>query len=958
MSQSQKIVAHKLYFLYCLELINFTSLFSENIRIPIQKLMDTFTPSRDWGQRKDNVSIIESKSAKENGRGAFSSTVILTTPTEVIQGTSKDRLEVEWTMISMIDRVIEIHYSQNLVEAAVDLLPTKDLEGVRLHKELKQMKQQLSSARQDLQQAQENLEKKSQVTIPVAVMEENAEIINLKKQIEMVVNEYQEIEKNLIETTKSLQAALVERELYKGQIKDWTKQFQVENGREPEVNDKALIRDKFQIYKNTTSKVKEFEGIVQPLEKEKKEKALQIQQLEKQLVLIAGPLEVGGQQRLSSIDPITVASVTAVENCKPEMTDIAKQQFEEIMQKHNEVLEQLDNQIFDLKEQLSKLKLVNQEIETQKNFINQQLQALINEKRTDVLKRFEDELAELNKKSTELNETVTRLTIDKEKLDTRVTELKERAESAEHELRERDAREQHSLQPNDEQILLKEQIKKQRDQIILKSKAATAGWDAATLANDRLETEVQSAYQKGLKEEREKHKLDGIHEALEGKEARITELLVSIAEMEKKVMKTESEKKEMEEYIEDLKLEVAIAISGIQQIAAANICGGTGDGHLKQNGELVIPPSAAELEQAHEQLDAAHEELVGLMDRCDRLEAELEISRRKNRLFERLATMTGLTSGKAATVGKSGDSHPKLSKYDLDDVVQSVKRAITKGTNLWKSNLKDQCYDVYLDACVEITQRIISEDLSKPVFDSIERGKSLGAQNRQRGAVPLRKALDKFIADAALPNYKNNEETAVANARAKTNQSSAIDEENEISNATVKELVERLENMESSFIKQGYTKENNPSNSSAAGTEEHSPRENQSGASLLLRAKTAEAEVQSLRKQLALIISANTPSTGTIAGVGVAKSDNGDKSNFAEVQDLQYKIRFLEKQLKKWRKDPLPYWEKVEDCISLQKCLQFFLDYLQNVRICLFSRFSVIFSFLTENCLSERGSGY
>jgi chromosome segregation ATPase len=880
----------------------------------------------------------------------------------------RDHLEVEVTLMSMVNKISERNFAGTILGAASSV--EDDKEKNRLRNELKQLKQQLSKAHQELETA-----KTQPSTASPAV---NPEIVSLTQKIEALVQTIQELEKKLFLATTEVKDATVERDNYKLQIKDWTTQFREENGREPEVADKALIRDKYQNYKVTSLKVKELETGVLELQKTTEEKKAELLQLKEQLVQLqaataqpAGGVgsptlrqaSVQNLTRLASSSQMVQRSVAemvdaevqviaadlrailvpkpAEDNNKPktpreekaEMADITKQQFEELQQQQTEAMEQLEDQLFAMKEDISKLKTANQEIETEKNFLSSQLETLIKEKRTDVVKRFEEEITELNKKSSELEEQTTHLTIEKQKLETRVTELRERAERAEQELRDRDAREQQALNPNEEKHQLKGQINKQRDAIILKAKAATAGWDAAASADEKLEIEVQKAYQKGLKEEKEKHKsdLDSVHGALETKETRITDLLVSIADMEKRVMKAESEKKEMAAQVEALKLEVADAISGIQMIAAANAMrtggapGGAAGGE-DDDGEIVIPPSAAELESARDQLDNAQEELVGLMDRCDRLEAELEVARKKNRIFERLAGLTGLVSGKAAPVGggaggRGGDGGTDYSKYDLNDVIQNVKKAITKGTNLWKSNLKDQCYDVYLESCLEIPQRIMTEDLSKPVRDAIESGKVLGASNKQRGAVTFRKALDKFLSDASQPNFRNNEEMAVMSAKSKLNAS--VEEQSAVNNSLVGELVSQLDNIDSGFLDQGYTKEKNPGNSSNAGTEEHSPRE-QSGASLLMRAKSAEAQVTALRKQLAAVIAA-TANTAPAAGGGggggeggaarpstalkraggggaatavVAAGGGGGMPDPAEVRRLNRKIKDLEQQLK------------------------------------------------------------
>ena len=51
-----------------------------------------------------------------------------------------------------------------------------------------------------------------------------------------------------------------------------------------------------------------------------------------------------------------------------------------------------------------------------------------------------------------------------------------RAENAEQELFDRDEREKKQLSENDERSHLKQFVSKQREDIVMKSKAATAGW--------------------------------------------------------------------------------------------------------------------------------------------------------------------------------------------------------------------------------------------------------------------------------------------------------------------------------------------------------------------------------------------------------------------------------------------------------------------------------------------------
>jgi hypothetical protein len=923
-----------------------------------------------------------------------------------------NRLEVKLLLLSMVNKV-----------ADKNPFPVRSISGggnqgdEALQQELFLMQQQLFEAKQQLNEKYSEIQQLKSSTsssiVAVAVSKPvvtvDPKIEELQKQISLLSSSLSEHDLKLLTLVQECEIVRNDRDSIKLAIKEWTSKFVEENGREPEVADKAMIRDKYQSYKITSLKTKECEGQLITLEKEKEKMISQLQSLEEELAermsavnaanvsaassqqapvvtssfstvvsslpstsavttvvvnrqpmidveiqVIPHELRAGGLAKASihntkSIDEAATSAIKTVEVVvvKKEMADITKEEFDELQRIQQDSIEGLEDQLYSLKEEIDKLKVENTKMEIDRQLLTNEVDSLIKEKRTDVLKRFEEDLENLRKKEAELEEKVTCLTTDKVKLETRVNELRERAERAENELKDRDAIETAKLNTNDEKFQLKNQINKQRDQIIMKAKAATAGWDAAASADEKVDIEIHKAYQRGLKEEKEKHKndLDSVHQSLETKETRITELLVEVAEMQRKVVTVDSEKKEMLQQIESLKFEVADAITGIQSIAMAGR-GGGGGGEVGEDGEMVIPPSQAELDSAREQLDLAQEELVNLMERCDKLEAEVEIARRKNRIFERLGNLTGLTAGKAASIGggKTGSGSgtggmlsTDYSRYDVDTLINSIKRAITKGTNLWKSNRKDECYDVYLDVCIEATQRLYTEELVKPVRDAIENGKVLGAANKQRGAVVFRKALDKLLTDTAQPTIRKNEEDVIANLKAR--QTATIEEQDGNNNEMVSDLMNQLENLENSFLEQGYTKEKNPSNSNSTGEAKASPRagmnqeaegEGANGSSLLQRAKVAESQVISLRKQLAAVLSATAANNnntmnqgGTVGGGGggggdigkrpgttsqgrqvakaiVASAQSGSSStDGAEARRLNRKIKELEEKLKK-----------------------------------------------------------
>jgi len=542
-----------------------------------------------------------------------------------------------------------------------------------------------------------------------------------------------------------------------------------------------------------------------------------------------------------------------------------------------QTIEQLDDELFRMKQTFDSTIEEKRMLEVEKQMLTSQVEQLIQTKRTDVVKKYEEQIEQLHLNETELKEKIANLNAEKLKNEVKITEFRNRADAAELELKERDEREQKMLDPKDEKSLLKGQIIKQRNDIILKGKAATAGWDAAADADERLDNEVERAYKKGLNQERESHKesMKALNQAIENKENRITELLLSVSEMERKMLQRDAIEKQLKTENDSLKLEVADTIATLSQLGMGGAIGSNEEGSV----------SNAELDAVKEQLDNAQEELVTLIERCERLEGELVVSRKKNRVYEQLATITGINNLEAAkskaiqsvkatsNAGKTGGGG---ASYDIFEVKTNINKAIVKGTNLWKSNRKDEVFDVYLDCCQDSFSKVLSSELRNILSDGLNNGRNLGIQNKQRGAVVLRKTMDKVLSELDKPNIRAAEENEVN--KLKENTAQALEAKIEENTTEVKELVDNLNQIENSFLEQGFTKEKNPSNSSAAGGEATTPREGNNSASLLARAKNAEAMVVSLKKQLATVI--QVTSTATISTTAAATtSDNNDEEN-------------------------------------------------------------------------------
>lgn len=318
----------------------------------------------------------------------------------------------------------------------------------------------------------------------------------------------------------------------------------------------------------------------------------------------------------------------------------------------NQAIEELEEEVYNLRLELAELEAQNNVNAAERKSLNEQLEVLIKEKRTDVVAQFEDEIKSLRLELLENKESLANLKEEKMKNETKIKELKERAEKAEGELKERDEIEFKKLNPTDEKTLLKDTVAKQREDIIMKSKAATAGWDAAASADKRLDIDVEKAYQKGLMEAANRHSLamSALNESIEKKESRITELLVSLAAAERS-------KKELEDQLAEAK----------EQIST----GSRGFGGYTEDGELEV--SSFELQEARDNLDLAHDEVAELATRLEHLQATLDLANKKINVYEKLLLASSATPAAESAVPSSAAA---ASNAELRDVISSIKNAV------------------------------------------------------------------------------------------------------------------------------------------------------------------------------------------------------------------------------------------------------------------------------------------
>ena len=289
------------------------------------------------------------------------------------------------------------------------------------------------------------------------------------------------------------------------------------------------------------------------------------------------------------------------------------------------------------------------------------LDAVMNETRTDIIKRLEVDLSNQRTTISSMNESLASQKTERAKLESRVAELTERTERAEADLQAQEERYAKNISEADERHQLAMQIAKQRDDIIQKSKAATSGWDAAANAEERLEIEVDRAFQAGLNEGRKigQDNILSVNQAVEEKQARINEILEHNALLEKAVKDAE---------LRASSVEKAASIATRKAAASVSNGGGGGDGGMNEE-------TLEELQQAREALDSSQEECINLSEQLSVAKNELMICREEIDIYKRIIATAPTQSSQGAT--QSVRSEPTMTESAADSMITELQE-ITK----------------------------------------------------------------------------------------------------------------------------------------------------------------------------------------------------------------------------------------------------------------------------------------
>lgn len=618
------------------------------------------------------------------------------------------------------------------------------------------------------------------------------------------------------------------------------------------------------------------------------------------------------------------------------------------------LFEQLQDDYVELQEELEKVvqettkKIA--ELEDECNFAKQQLENLTVEKRTDIVKKYEEEIIALRQSVSKQSEELSAKKADIFRLEKRIEELQHRALSAEEEIKERDAQELAKLNTNEEKAQLRIKLNKQRDEIILKSKAVTAGWDAAAKADERVEVEVEKAYYRGFQEGKEQHTDDmkSLNDAIELKENRLTELVVKLNEMESRVREADLSSEKYRQEAENAKKETSDTISmfmSLQESMQSNSKSETTD-------EVVIGHTNDEFESLQSTLDKAHDEIISITDRYDQLSQKLELSEQRVSTYVRLLSLERqrLTDTLSKVESKQNtNSTVSLSKMskELEDVINLIQATIQQGSALWKNNKREECFDLYLQAHDNLAKKLSNyRDLQEIVQSKAKLARSqvqAKPRDKPRAVEVLKQSMDKVV-KSIVEKYGTS--SVVSDTLVVTqNQQFPRNEVSDSLLTEIRELETQVAVLEKLYDPKTASKTEDsqinvedemkpPIDEVPTATDVETPlvsldlpvgNESQPPAevplspvteapiisdeaskmtSILQRAKDAEEMVEKLKKQIAVILSTKTDDaedSTKLTNANPTTSRREKMMEAAEIRKLQKKIRELELQVQHFK---------------------------------------------------------
>eukprot|EP00968_Pinguiococcus_pyrenoidosus_P020265 scaffold2329_cov247-Pinguiococcus_pyrenoidosus.AAC.5 len=519
------------------------------------------------------------------------------------------------------------------------------------------------------------------------------------------------------EATAELEQLTSKKKKVKQEIKEWLADFEAREGREATNDDKAAIMDKFVAHKAIDKQVKAMKQELQD-----KEDALSAARA----ATPAAALGIAG-------DPSRATGAS-----QDILADLARAREEaaSLREKRSE----LETRVSELDANLAKLDALHAEELRALKPENQPSAQEVTELRANAAAleahkaATEAHMNELQQRADQTASELVAATEARRQAETvrdKALRARTEAEEAVAKMREELLATQASLAAQDasgELGRLQQEILRVQADLSKKARAATAGWDAAADAEERLEQEVEDARKEAFQQGREQ----GTAEATMKAGAMLQAMEAKLISMKEAVTGAMAEVQSARSQESDLRAKLLALQRQLKGATAAP--GAKPGGPQPQQQQEPRTEEAREAREEQEQKQSREDQ-----ERQEARETELRALR------EQLSQAKKEAEAAAEAETEPAPADLNRRRTTLRAPVQTVRGYVREGTDLWRNGKRDECFDLYDRAAVEVLPTLddaSTSDLHEQLVSALRLARR---ESKARGAVTLRKSFNAIL---------------------------------------------------------------------------------------------------------------------------------------------------------------------------------------------------------------------
>jgi hypothetical protein len=265
------------------------------------------------------------------------------------------------------------------------------------------------------------------------------------------------------------------RKVIKNEINQWLQEFESTHGYTATKGDREPIKDKYKTLKITTEQVEVAKETLDAIMNSRAQGSTSAGESyadsdKLEATIITQPSSSLSNVAVTTVDiintfePADRGEIVALEDALADMSEKLRLVIFSILTNVIGKVIYLRLYVFIIKNRESTFQIVSKDkeivvLKTEILKLNETIQSLVAEKRTDVVRRLEDENNTLKTSLSESTMTISELKAFKVKTETKIKELQDRCDNAERELEVRDAADAKSSQPHEEKSILKLEVR-------------------------------------------------------------------------------------------------------------------------------------------------------------------------------------------------------------------------------------------------------------------------------------------------------------------------------------------------------------------------------------------------------------------------------------------------------------------------------------------------------------------